>query len=807
MSAFKITKLRQAMAIGLAIVAIAATACMGNYFATVHYRFNTSGTNNELTDFGKAPQEVMVNSWNNLPRRGYNATNGVVPSYLDIDSFPTRVADEDGNGSLPWKLKPTIEQVDKLPGEYADSHEAIDPLRKYIHAGRHLEVQGKFRQAIDAYRKAEAYSAMKGFVQDREELIQEGLNSSSQGYAEYLRSRYLLEFGYDSQKEQAKQTLEKLEALPKLKPHVQYVLATLLESEDDPKAKAFLKIAKDFPTSPRAESAITMAARTYLENSDADSRPWDKGIAAFQLLLEKYPKSRFRWSAYGWLASYKLSQKNTNGAVSYYLKQSRSPIPWESWKGHQGLSEIAKSENRLADAAVHWLYQRSLPVSLPAKYAAARQMRHAFESFTPKDVSTIQATIKRDSGLLSSYVNFRLEDTAMTPKQERQLLEFIDRCVEVAGKIDRKTYARIAQIQYNSGRYSRALQAARRGTGASGQEGDLAKYIEAASLVRMGNPTQGLAKYSRLHKATKFDFIRFTCAENIALLNEKYGDPVKSYEYYRSIGYSTDMQFLADSYLSPAQLKRLITKSLSKVEKDALTYTLAMRYFRKEQYEPAIAILSKIPKQMRMNKGIDLRDYQKREGDYYAAKDSSYESFDLESVTDTKDSLDDVKALQKLRHRADHDSTSKKRAEALYEMAQYNYRRRTLMYYSGALWKSGRAGSWMVWNDAINRGLADKRAMESANEHECDAQTIRLCDELVAKYPRSEFAPKALYTAAVAGEKLSRFNSWWRGQEKPLLKGAIRRLNRLVRDYPKNALVKDAKKYANEFSEGLKVEY
>ena len=553
-------------------------ACIGPNYASVH--FYSDWRSGPKIDYGRVPQEIMVSGWNLEPIRDGSVYNVGIPEFVDFEE--QSIADEH-----PKK------------DTYGENMDQIEAFRHAIHHARNLEIQGKYQAAVLAFRASARANRIQSFAQERQELFH--LSPSKKGFQEYLKQRYLIEFGGTALQVKALKAIEGLDVDSSLKPFVAYTLAG--EAKD--KSKAYLAVADQYPHSSRAESALIMAARARVDHN-AEERDDKIAKAIFARLLTQYPHTRFRSNIEGWLGRIELADNHTDEAISHYIQQSKSSIPHESWKGHQALAEIAVKVGRPANAAVHWLYQRALNDDIHFRYLASNQIRNAFGGFSAKDTRSIQSKIRRSPELLASYLDFRVEDTNLNPKDERNLLAYISSCLAHLYHVDKSVYARMAQLHYNSGRYSKALDSARRATGVRGEVGQRALYVKAASLARLGHKREAISAYEALYRSSAPKYLHQGCAEPLALLCEETGNYPRAFELYRDIGYHEDAAFIADSVLTPSQLARLVGKQEPGDERNILNYTLAMRYFRRGQYGQARNILAKMPVDLR-KRWLDLR--------------------------------------------------------------------------------------------------------------------------------------------------------------------------------------------------------
>ena len=86
-------------------------------------------------------------------------------------------------------------------------------------------------------------------------------------------------------------------------------------------------------------------------------------------------------------------------------------------------------------------------------------------------------------------------------------------------------------------------------------------------------------------------------------------------------------------------------------------------------------------------------------------------------------------------------------------------------------------------------------------QHEVYAHTRRICLDIAREYPKTKTAPKALYRAACAAERLWNLNAWW-GEKHAAFdhsKESSKLMTLLARRYPNDPLAKPARKYAGVF--------
>lgn len=784
---------------GLALSAYL-VACIGPQFDSVHF-YDPGWYGGKIEyDFGRLPQEYNIPGWNNeLVRAGTNSADEVLYS-TDIDGL----ADQIYSPNEPkQEIFHSIGNRDSEEEFWYGSpnHQYWNRQKVRVHHARNLEASGQFREANRAYQSLSASLNLESFVRDRQELIDAGCQPKTKGYAEYLRLRYLMEFGLADRIDRAAKSMAKLDADERIKPHIAYALADdavptkpgeILTSAT--RSRAYAAVAKKYPKSKRAEPALIMAARNSFEAKD-----WAGGMEYVSILQKQFPHTRFQDNIEGWQGSYRLAKGDWYGAISHYVRQSKSKNPREARKGYMELAHFADIGGKRVEGIIHLLHARSLSITQHQRENASKEIRDVFQNLDAKGLERLQERIAEDAVLLQSYLSFRMSDTAMNPKSERRLLRYVSRSLAKLDSFPRSFATELSELEYRAGLYSDALQHAKRGQKAPFPFNVKAQFIVGSSLERLGNHSGAMQTYEALIRRDSPKYIQMSAMEHLALLNEKHGDAARAYELYRDLGHRDDVSFLVDSELTPNQIHRLIERSSDHQERSILKFSLAMRYFRREQYSEAKAALRSLPQELRIYRGLSGPTYVSIYKDLW---------FDPDAAIPPIDPMQDVLTMEKLRKSAERARTQESRAEALYSMIRFTHSKRNLIFYSPGLWFGGRSSSYgLYWNKQINKGEFDRIALRGAFEQECEAQTAKFCKELIRRCPESSLVPKAMYTAGVSLYRLSNFNSYWRTTGDHLNNTAIKYMRRLAQEYPKHELAKNAKKYADVWSGEEQPEY
>ncbi len=735
-------------------------ACYPGIIDSVHFYSFEQWGKPKAHDFGRLPQQVMVPEWTNEPQRGG----------IDYGFGPTEYADDYRN----------------------PRYELENQAKWNLGRARNLEVQEKYRQALQVYRQAAESPA---FVQDRAELFRATNFRNAPGLSDYLRCTYLIHLGSDARSAAAQKQVPSLRCASVIQPHLAYLKAWAQDSDDGAKgARQYFDVYRAFPKSARAESALIMAARTMLEPRDEPIPKSEVGEARryLGLLLGRFPRTRFRLDALGWLIRCDLLEGKEGLALAKYRKRAEAgATPAIRWKSYDSIAQICRRNSQWAREIRFLLLQRRVQDTPEHQIWTSKELRKRFLQISGGDARTIQAEIRRDPDLLESYVAFRIEDTELDHRQEVSLLRFAETSLNRMSRPTADLLVRVAQISYNNGHYSSAIAYARRVVLlAHGEALARAQYVVAASLARQGNHGEAIRQYEKLLASSAPPFLKQAAEEHLALLQERYGDRLKALRIFSDLGYNLDIGFMVDAELTPSQLQEYIARFAKSDQKPILTYTLGMRYFRLGDYARASSTFSRLSRNQRLKFG--LKD---KEVSQVVDSVTGFDELPLQ-----KDPLKSVQTLWNLKRKSENAPTPAKKASALYAMATYMYHQRSLLFYSPGLWKGERSFSICAyWSIELNNRAEKRTLADYCHEHETLAHVMDLCREVEGLHVHNRTVAQAYYTEGIAAEKLSRLNEWWRGQP-GLKKRASNSMRRLVKRFPHDPLAKPAAKYAHEFA-------
>lgn len=714
-------------------------------------------------DFGQLPQQLMTIGANELARRA------------GTDYAEDFAPDGDSDRVSPARQLDTSLLRSEGLNESADG-DAAKIAHRLNWRARDLEVKGDLRGAVRLYFQADPDDS-ESFVRTRSDLLAASRGKNSPALQRYLRATFLEKFA-GKPADSALMELANQRDLPS------YLKAFLRDHMPDPAIEPDYKSAKELLQAPHDASDAPEAGRQL------------------RAILAAHPSTPKKGDIFGWLARSEYLQKHYDRAIGYYQDQlNLQPGAGKKWIAHHSLY-IVYGAKGLHDRQVETLLGEWLDCPDADRHVSAGMLlRNAFYELSAEQAKSLQHHLRRDPALLSAYLGFRIEDTQLTPSQERGLYRFAFSALDGLHKRPPLLLLRVGQASYNAGLYSNALRLADQTLASSNVPIDLrqrSQYLRAGSLARLGRSGAAISQYRSLLRTHPRRYLRQSAQEHLALLEERYGDPAAALPIYRELGYDWDYAYLADVKLTPAQLATAISRAPAGETRNVLLYTLGMRYARLEQYDRALAVWHRLSTLERFHFGLTDTHFAAFKKAY---ADGNY----FDEFPRLPDPLLTTEKLRRWQVSASH-GTSEKRAQALYLAASYIYDHRCLLLYSPGLWEFGRsfALGYENWSDTVNDRKDVSARYRHMYDHECYSQALRYCKRIVEKYPHSSIMPKALYTGAIASDHLIHMSEWWRHADRNAhLDLAARYMETLAARYPHDPLAANAKKYGSVFRDEL----
>ena len=550
---------------------------------------------------------------------------------------------------------------------------------------------------------------------------------------------------------------------PVLKPWTAYAKARTVGD--------YLLVARGYPSSSRAPAALIMAARRATNGP----KPTDlaTGRRAAATILAKYPASRFAWDARGTLGRVAYLKGDLKAALDHYEAQVRTAdSPVRKANAYESILVCAKGNRPLvAFTELRW----AVDVDSADPYVARGLLYRTLGRFGAGDAPRFYALLAREPRAFAAYLEYRasLDERASDVLALAKPAQRATAGTPFRAEVD-ATLARVA-LARNDARARGFAQGASRGKGAVAALGE---FVLATLDRRAGRTAEARKAYAKV--AASGTYLSGGARENVAILSERLGDLQTALDCYLLLGYGDDVAYLADARMTPAQLAVAVRRH---PKRDELRYTLAMRHLRKGDWDAAEAALKPFSDAERRRLTVVGSPYFADEG--------------------LQDPLASVRALRSLDARLQAAEGDEAKAEALFAMADYYYRHKTLLLYSAPAWRGARAYDFAFsWNPAVATPADASALRVHHDEHECYAQALRLYKRVVDEHPHAKVAPKAAYWAAVAAEHLSNMAPYWRWREvRDDRQGEAVKLLEFAEKSDDPVLAAKAKKYGKVFAD------
>lgn len=520
--------------------------------------------------------------------------------------------------------------------------------------------------------------------------------------------------------------------------------------------------------------------------------------ARLQKLLREVPDTSFRPQAIGWLARCDYLEGKYIDALRRYL-------------------------TLLADNKCEDMWQRAL-----------ESVRMVEKKLKQDERRKLDELLIAQPRLLSAYLYFQFYHQHDAKPDLLHLTKIAERATRSnADALADGVTTRLAELaveqgnQHGAVRFAAAVIQSRRRRQRSSDDHrllDRALWSRAAAQRKLKKPTAAIRDFEAILKMDPPSQLEEGARENLALLYEETGQLGKALDQYYELDYKPDIAFMLDVRMTPEQIKQYIARNLDHPQRDVLVYTLGVRYLRANRLAQARDTLALVRGKLGALSALP-------------GSDPMEETIHWPEKRPVPNQLRAARTLLRLHGELRRAHGREAKARATYALASHIYNQRNLLYYNAALWRGERAFNFcLYWDDAhddpprrhryeepdetqnenvkakrvyIDRAARlasehDSRAVvEHMYSHECVARARALCLEILRKYPQSSVAPQAMYRAACADYWLSRFNDWWRNEDKRkgFSQEAIRLMEQLPKRFPKHPLAQSAAKHAEAFVE------
>jgi outer membrane protein assembly factor BamD (BamD/ComL family) len=608
----------------------------------------------------------------------------------------------------------------------------------------------------------------------------------------YLNARH----AYDAQApgEDIERSLNAIAPDERLRDNAAYLRAAVLYRDErkEDAVRAFKALASRYPQSEKREAALYMAALVLMKMSSAftatsgdeahlqageqqqqsethETEPvrlvdccddaWAKARSAFERVMREYPRGRYQRDARGWLAYLRLRGNDRAGALVEYYRmlgdekdmnaRLEGAFSLTMVRHHASDDEMGRVEKELEDepaAALAYAYHNIYNYAINP----GCQLRYDW----PDSVWEAE------------------EDAALTRRVERTTLKrVVAFTTRMLRRYPRRAVGgqfalRVAEANLELGENRSAIEQAKLALNLNlrNEEREDALWIKGVAEHRLKDYDSAQRTFNRLLDEEPQGKLTEGARRHLAMIAEDRGDIEAALEQYLALEYDSDVAYFVDVLMTPEQLAGFIERRPNYVNRDELLYALGLRYLRAKRWDDARVILSRIKTN---EKSVDDRYYddEKCSRSGFACIDPKEmpNGAGMRAALLMRDirTADDLQRLEREAERAEGDEA---KAEALYQLASYQYEASPLLFYNPVAWKGTR--HWLL---SELEGSGSYRApnepqilWQHMQEHETLARATEIYLDIVRRFPGTRAARDALYTAAVCHERLSDFNPYWR---------------------------------------------
>ncbi|HLG16455.1 MAG TPA: hypothetical protein VJH03_18410 [Blastocatellia bacterium] len=587
--------------------------------------------------------------------------------------------------------------------------------------------------------------------------------------SQYLQARGA--YDSDAPDEEVTKTLDAIRD-PSLRDNVAYLRAALPYRADkfEEAADAFTALAHTYPGSEKREAALLMAALAtmkqsevydapYVRNRDDRGQPhtakddaWYAARTGFQRLMREYPRGRYFNDARGWLAylSYRAGDW-PDAMVDYYRMLGDAGDASARLEATFSLyivrSEVTDSEMREVEARL----EREPAAALAYCYHEMYNFATGYCEY-PYD-----------------YPEDRSEFRVRSTESRRRIAAFANRLAARAS-VNAAFVLRAAMANLEVEDYAAASRLARRALqlGSTGEQRARALWVEGVADHLRGEYRLARDAMKRLIAEKPAVDLRERAERYLPIILEDMGDIEGALDQYLALNYHVDAAYFIDVLMTPEQLAHFIEGHPMSPKRDELLYALGVRYLRDKRWNEARATLAKARTTAR---GVD-DDYNDEHSHLYPMYGSEPETLKEDPADPAvpgvrpqwvEQDLRTANDLERLARDVDQAEGHEAKAEALYQLASYQYQG-NLLFYNSAAWRWERHDHlYDLNNSGLFRQPGEAQLLfRNMQSHDAAARSLEDFLEVVRRFPNTRAARDALYTAAVCHERLSEYNNYWR---------------------------------------------
>ncbi|HKU73678.1 MAG TPA: outer membrane protein assembly factor BamD [Pyrinomonadaceae bacterium] len=587
-----------------------------------------------------------------------------------------------------------------------------------------------------------------------------------------------------------------------LKDNVAYLRAAGLyrDNELEEASRAFSALARKYPHSEKREAALFMAALSIMKTSitytptngdeahlhegeDAKRHEitiddaWRAAFAGFKHVMAEYPRGRYCNDARGWIA-YLMLRKGDRAAalVEYYRLLSdqndqnariEGAASLQMVRHHATDEELSRVEEEIAgepQVALTYAYHSIFNYSIDpgeVRFPDYEDVNDANGNYDAAASSRLREEKIREMNKSLAATRRRIVERTLA--FSRRLLDRYPKLAVGGGFA-----LRVAEANLELGNNDDAVRFAKRALQSGVQNNERAQALWTAGVAEHRRQHFDSAQKNLetlIHDYPKSELL--TGARRLlAMVAEDSGDIDGALEQYLTLKYTVDVAYFVDTLMTIEQLAKFIDRHPNLPEKNELTYSLGLRYLRANLWNDARATFAKVRAVADPEAGFYSSGCENGTNNCKDAKDPRWDADQNPIITNQLLMLDvqtanDLERLEQAVTRAgDNEAT----AEALYQLASYQYEASSLLFYNPVLWTGNRYWhlSYFALEGRYRTPHELYRLFAYMQEHETLARALKIYLEIVDRYPHTRAARDAFYTAAVCHERLSGYNPYWR---------------------------------------------
>lgn len=517
---------------------------------------------------------------------------------------------------------------------------------------------------------------------------------------------------------------------------------------------------------------------------------WSAAIDGFRHLIQKYPNGRYTRDAESWLGFlYKRGGERAESLAVYYrlLGDPSDRVMRLAAKkslqvmGHEYDDETLDKVEKLVagdrDAAMAYAYHRIYNVAVDSTNVEFEQWCcYGDNKWQEEQDERTRVTNEHDAGKheIKRVVRFA---TAMMKRYPQ---------AKMAGGF----VVRVAEAQIELQDYAEAQKMAEKALelGVSGDLRAEALWIKGSSEHQRKDLAAARRTFTKLIAEFPDNKLTEGARRLLAMTAEDQGDLETALEQYLALKYDYDAAYYTDVLMETDRLAKFVGSHAGSPEYDKLLYALGVRYMRDGRWKDARASF------VRVRTKTTISEEQLDTGESGAepfAKEPEWGVSDP-SVIKTAWVMQDLKTIEIMEHleqvisAADGDEA---KAEAMYQLASFQYDSDPLLFYDPAAWQGQRFELLEQLSNGDDMRLPNETQtiFEYSQSHEPLARAILIYDQILERYPQTKAAKDALFSVVVAHERLSDLNPYWRNiYESGLFVGTRHQTNKDIRQlYPK----------------------